>query len=372
MVVLCSLLAAIAGASSAVTLIATVLLIPAATTIFGVGGGTLVASKMSKRTAGLTEFEIVKITTDSSGPGDKKRNKKSSSPELSRTVCIGGWLRDTHDDLRPFGSTPSDLSSVEVLCRYCSVYAPHIIPECENILKEWKGKESELWDMLKSSYGKDPRCLLPFEAGPRYDATLSTIENKSVDDMVRAMGLPLPATTNDTNQNTTLKSQEEVDLPPTVNLLSDVLVSKSDGDKPKKQMTEAMFRFYKAWDFHAEYGSEQYVIRWERELLLDITQSAKEFQRDLAKTATKEVLKKTAMASLMTAVFLPSALLSLSNIIDAKWTLVSERSDEAGVLLAQSLLNSNAGHRPVSEFFYCLLICILLFLDLSLYALPPE
>jgi len=54
------------------------------------------------------------------------------------------------------------------------------------------------------------------------------------------------------------------------------------------------------------------------------------------------------MVSLMAAVALPSALLSLSNIIDEQWTIAAERSDEAGVLLAQSLLNSDAGHRPIS------------------------
>ena len=35
-------------------------------------------------------------------------------------------------------------------------------------------------------------------------------------------------------------------------------------------------------------------------------------------------------------------------MIDEKWTLANERADEAGILLAQSLLNSTAGHRPVS------------------------
>ena len=35
-------------------------------------------------------------------------------------------------------------------------------------------------------------------------------------------------------------------------------------------------------------------------------------------------------------------------MIDEKWTLANERADEAGILLAQSLLNSTAGYRPVS------------------------
>lgn len=50
----------------------------------------------------------------------------------------------------------------------------------------------------------------------------------------------------------------------------------------------------------------------------------------------------------MTAVAIPATLLGLTGIIDEKWTLVAERADEAGILLAESLLKSDAGHRPVN------------------------
>ncbi|KAL7532772.1 hypothetical protein ACHAXR_008418 [Thalassiosira sp. AJA248-18] len=337
-------IAAVTGGTASV--LATILLLPAATTIFGLGGGTLVASKMSKRTAGLTEFEIEKINPDSldDDSDGKKKSNICDNPELSRTVCISGWLRDEHDVERPFGISPRTLTDRhELLCRYCSVYAPHIIPDCRRILKEWQGKEDELWSMCKTSYGKDPNSLLPFGAGPRYEAMLTERENAVVDDLTHAMGLPYPT------QNNTAppKSQEVGKLPPTVNLLSDVLSSSTE-DKVKEKITDVMLRSYKAWDFQSEFGSELYVLRWEKDLLLDLNGSAKEFQRDIAKTATKEALKKTVMASLMAAVAVPAAILSLSNIIDEKWTLVAERSDEAGILLAQSLLNSSAGRRPVS------------------------
>lgn len=347
-------IAAITGASSAVAVVATVLLLPAATTIFGVGGGTLVASKMSKRTAGLEEFDIVKISSDACDANKDKDDKKKKSktittPDLSRTVCISGWLKDKHDFQRPFGTTPSKLDdNHELFCRFCSVYQPDVIPECGNILKEWQGKEDELWEMCKSSYGKDPSSLLPLTSGPRYDAMLIENEMKAVDDLIRIIGLPFPE---EANQSSMKPTQEQIDLPPTVNLLSDVLVSKTkeEGDGPKKKINDTVLRSYKAWDFHASYGStELYVISWESELLMELYGSSKEFQKDLAKKAAGEVAKKTALASLMAAVFVPSLILSLSNIIDEKWTLATERADEAGILLAQSLLNSTAGHRPVS------------------------
>ena len=336
-------IAAITGASSAAVVIATVLLLPAATTIFGAGGGTLVASKMSKRTAGLEEFDIVKVTAG----GNSKAGTSISEnepPELSRTLCISGWLKDAHDFERPFGITPRNLHDPhEILCRFCSVYQSEMISHCNEILKEWQGRENELFDLCQTSYGKDPRALLPFDKGPRFDAKLVDNETRAVDELLTTLGLPLP-----THVTQAKPSPKENFLPPTVNLLADVLTPSNKKDTPNKKISSTLLRSYKAWDFHANYGSELYIVQWESKLLLDLYGSAREFQKDLAKKAAEEALKKTALATLMAAVFVPSVLVSLSNIIDAKWTLAMERADEAGILLAHSLLNSNAGHRPVS------------------------
>jgi len=342
-------LAALTGASSAVVVVASILLLPAATTIFGVGGGTLVASKMSKRTAGLTEFDIVKVTSGENGDG---KNKKTmvNIPELSRTLCASGWLKDIHDFERPFGTTPRNLTDpLELLCRFCSVYQPDVIPECSSILLEWSTKEKELWEMCKASYGKDPSELLPLKAtGPRYVVQLSDTETKAVDELIVMMGLPLSKDYAELLSSGKEPHTMKGNAPPTVNLLSDVLVSNNDGGKPKKEMSDLLLRSYKVWDFTSEYASELYVVEWESKLLLELQGSAKELQKQIIKKAAEEALKKTALATLMAAVFLPSILVSLSNMIDEKWTLANERADEAGILLAQSLLQSDAGHRPVS------------------------
>ena len=263
------------------------------------GGGTLVAKKMGKRTAGLNEFDIVKVSNDADdGGGDKKKKPNdNSNPELSRTVCIAGWLIDKHDFERPFGTTPRALTDPhEQFCRYCSVYQPDVIPHCSDILQEWQGKEDELWDMCNASYGKDPRSLLPLENGPRYDAMLIDGETKAVDDLIRLMGLPLPVEY--TEQSSQKHEKQAINVPPTVNLLSEVLVS-SDMDKTKKEISDAMLRSYKAWDFNAEYCSELYVVEWESELLIELYGSAKDFQKKVAKMAAEEIVKKTALATLM-------------------------------------------------------------------------
>lgn len=342
-------MATLIGASSAVTFVAHILLVPAATTIFGVGGGTIVANKMSRRTAGLNDFDIVKVITSTTDDGKVGKSEELNIPELSRTICVSGWLRDEHDFERPFGMTPRLIDRYELLCRYCSVYAPHLLPNCATILAEWKGKEDELWDYLRASYRKDPSSLLPLDTGPSHNANISSAENDAIDDLIRAMGLPYLIRGSDhTCSSQTNRVCEKVEPPPVVNLLSDVLAPKVEG-RTKNQISYADIRFYTAWDFRAEYGGcELYFIQWEKDLLLEINGSVKEFQMDIAKTATKEALKMTALASLMAAVAIPSAIMSLSNIIDEKWTLAAERADEAGVQLAECLLNSSAGHRPVS------------------------
>ncbi|KAL3826909.1 hypothetical protein ACHAXA_005989 [Cyclostephanos tholiformis] len=336
--------------SSAATFVAGVLLIPAATTIFGVGGGTIVARKVGRRTAGLGEFEIEKVAGGiASGEGKDDDHFDGGGPKLSRTMCIAGWIRDEHDFERPFGISPRSLvDRHELLCRYCSVYEPKVLPECGGILSELKGNEDELWKLLNATYGRDPNSLLPLDFGPRYDALLTPRENEAIDVLIRAIGLPLPKRYVGPYSH---GGRGEVAFKrPMVNLLSEVLVPTSD-DRQKKQMNHTELRSYKAWDFRAEYGgSEVYFVRWEKDLLLELSGSLKEFQMDLAKKAASEALKKTALATLMAAVAIPSTILSLSNIIDEKWTLAAERSDEAGILLAECLLNSNAGHRPVSKF----------------------
>lgn len=332
-------IAAVAGTGLIATTAITILTIPAAATIFGVGGGSLVASKVSNRTKGLGDFEIRKETAD-----DKE------DIELSRTVCISGWLTDEHDFQRPFGVTPDSLDDkIELLARFCSVYSPFTVPTCPSILQKWQGKEDELWNVLRSGYGKDPDSLLPL-TGPRQLAALSESESDMVDNVIETLGFPRPleedshsltgeSTPNDNDRTTNI-----------VSLLDDVLngAENENSEKKKKNLSEERVRAYRAWDYHAEYGGEQYTVFWEKNLLLKLNDSAKDFKKDLAMNATEQVLKKTAFGALVAAVALPATLLNLSNIIDERWTLVSERADEAGATLAQSLLDNNAGHRPVS------------------------
>jgi len=248
---------ALTGVGTAVSIAVTILMIPAATTIFGVAGGSLVASKMSTRTQGLREFEIQKVTASYSD-GSRTNDDEAACPELSRTVCISGWLRDEHDFQRPFGLTPESLTDKhELLCRFCSVYAPTVMPKCREILKQWNGKEDELWEMLRI-YGRDPDSLLPLRSGPRHDAVLSRSENDALDGMIRAMDLPLPVSARD-DSAVSDGNDKSTALAPPVSLLTEVLTNNSEEvdastAKPKESRNDVALRLriYKAWDYRAE------------------------------------------------------------------------------------------------------------------------
>ena len=102
------------------------------------------------------------------------------------------------------------------------------------------------------------------------------------------------------------------------------------------------------------YNTELYTVEWESELLEDLSGSLQDLVRDVGVAASRELLKTTVASTLMYAIMWPAALISAANTIDGTWTLAIERSDEAGVELARSLLEStdNVGLRPVTLIGY--------------------
>jgi len=359
------------------------LLLPATLTIFGVGSGMLVASKMNNRTRGLTQFDIqpavgpgCSTTADNKGKKNKKGNHAAKKEQqrnlkLSRTICINGWIADEHDFERPFGMQPHSLADKsELLKRFCSIFAPQVMPNCHDILEEWKNKENELWSMLRDAYGRDPSSLYPLDNNNDDDGIITVNENKDINMMVGSiMGIEptmmqrieeeMESHDKDNRNNRPLTS---------VCLLNDVLSNmnksnksnksnkqlkrsddglKSDGDRDIRD--DRKYRSYEVWDFQSTYkGMELYTISWEKDLLLQLRGSAKDLQKDLAMKGVEQAMKKTVFATLLSAVAIPVTMLGLADLIDEKWTLANERADEAGILLAESLLTSTAGHRPIN------------------------
>lgn len=335
----------------------------AVVSIFGVGGGTLVAYKMKRRTVGLTEFEFCK-ETPTMNTTSKEAKMKIPDAELFYTVCISGWLRDDCDFQRPWGLSPTRPpieDRLELLERFYSVYRPGHVPRCAKILDSWKKEEQQLWKLLRETYSRDPDHLFPLEDGPRFRGSLTLEQREAVEKILVELGCVVPKSANPTNKNKDEPS-----------LLDRMRFAEKNNAKRSNSFNTSIFRddsshgfddivpvgddtvaekiqhLATVWDYHATYGGELYTVRWESDLIEELCMSVFDLAADVVTGATKQLLKYTVLSALATALTIPAALKSAADMIDGTWTLVVERSDLAGQELAQSLLFSTAGNRPVN------------------------
>lgn len=106
--------------------------------------------------------------------------------------------------------------------------------------------------------------------------------------------------------------------------------------------------FTRPWQGH-DGDLERYALRWESKNLIAVSTA---IQDSLTSSITTELMKQGAMltvlSTLVAALAWPTALLSATSFIDSKWTIAVDRSDKAGVLLAEVLLKELQGNRPVT------------------------
>eukprot|EP00854_Cymbomonas_tetramitiformis_P010359 gene10359-12252_t len=96
---------------------------------------------------------------------------------------------------------------------------------------------------------------------------------------------------------------------------------------------------------------DQYLLRWESAMLMELKDTERSLWMGLGGSATYQVVTHTAalaMQAALAAIALPYTLISAASMIDGTWTLVVERADEAGRLLAEVLLKREQGARPVT------------------------
>jgi len=412
--------------------------------LFGVAGGSLAAYKMRRRTAGLTEFTIVQSLTTASRqtddptetptnddllPGErppepaknkprlarwrdkakafkdrrtnqsnaKDQNALPTNVELSRTICISGWLTDKCDFQRPWGLTPTTPAPIklEKLQRFYRIYNPDLIPVCNNLLKRWKKEMSTFWDLLEDKYGCNPDTLFPLRFGPMHDAALTEVEILLLDKLIMEIG----------EARGKRKEAENADLP--IHIQSAIASSKStnrvdtslapeggamvavhgsgggemedpegsenkddDGDSNRfqRQCYASVFEqvapsssldklippahLATVWDFSSRYGGEVYTLHWESQVLLKLCLCFRDVALSATASAGQQAIRLMVANTLYLAASVPIYLVQAMNSIDETWSLVVSRAEEAGKELARSLLINEAGHRPVTLVAY--------------------
>lgn len=380
--------AALAGGTAATAAAAAVLTSTAAVTaIFGVGGGSLAAYKMQRRTQGLTEFEFRREGVASAGSTAKQTNG-----QLFSTIVISGWLCDECDFQRPWGVNPTNpriSDRLELLERFYYVHSPDHVPKCRRILQSWQGEETQLWNLLQEKYEKSPNHLFPLAEGPKFEGRL-TLEQEEVIELLfvelgyaRERRTTLAQTTPFERMRLGWKKRNDGLLPaagghrkPTMDSLhgprlpemynpndtgcssvassgfdsvSTSVTAHSDGGLADTPSDKVLPRHLSTvWDYEANFGGDLYTVKWESDLLMELCDSVSDLAFDVVSGGTAQLLKHTALSTLMSAIAWPYALVNAANMIDGTWTLAVERADEAGRELARSLLFSGAGHRPVT------------------------
>lgn len=101
--------------------------------------------------------------------------------------------------------------------------------------------------------------------------------------------------------------------------------------------------------------SEVFGLRWELESLMKLGNAISAMVTSAAwSIAGREILSKTIFAQIMSAVFLPLGLLKVASIADNPFSVAKARSDKAGEVLADALINKVQGERSVNLFGYSL------------------
>lgn len=100
--------------------------------------------------------------------------------------------------------------------------------------------------------------------------------------------------------------------------------------------------------------SEVFGLRWETKPLLDLGNAIDSLVTSAAWAAGRQVLTRTIFAGLMSALVLPVGLMKVAGIADNPFSVAKARSDKAGEVLADALINKVQGERPVTLIGYSL------------------
>lgn len=95
-------------------------------------------------------------------------------------------------------------------------------------------------------------------------------------------------------------------------------------------------------------GVEAYALRWEVAALADLGHSLQTILTSYAMTWVKsEIIKRTVFAALYSALW-PVGLLKAARVIDNPFSIARHRSEKAGLVLADAIINKAQGERPVT------------------------
>lgn len=109
------------------------------------------------------------------------------------------------------------------------------------------------------------------------------------------------------------------------------------------------------WQVLSGRSTEAFALRYEVEALLRLGHAMSTYIKSYAwGYAKKEIISRTIFASLASALVLPYGLAKAARVIDNPFSVAISRSEKAGQVLADALINKVQGERPVTLIGYSL------------------
>lgn len=109
------------------------------------------------------------------------------------------------------------------------------------------------------------------------------------------------------------------------------------------------------WQVISGRSTEAFALRWELKALLRLGSALFTYIKSYAWSfAKKEIISRTIFATLASALVLPYGLAKAARVVDNPFSVAVARSEKAGVVLADALINKVQGERPVTLMGYSL------------------
>ncbi|KAK3951787.1 hypothetical protein QBC32DRAFT_324953 [Pseudoneurospora amorphoporcata] len=119
-------------------------------------------------------------------------------------------------------------------------------------------------------------------------------------------------------------------------------------------LTESLSSLTDPWQALSPTSSNLFALRYEVAAMLNLGNALRAMVTSAAWTYIKvELLKRTVLATLWSALW-PISLLSMASALDNPFSLAKNRSEKAGKILADALINRVQGERPVTLIGYSL------------------
>ncbi|KAM7251892.1 hypothetical protein ACFE04_023775 [Oxalis oulophora] len=106
--------------------------------------------------------------------------------------------------------------------------------------------------------------------------------------------------------------------------------------------------FVRPWEGRDD-NMERYVVQWETKNLIAVSTAIQDWlTSSIALELMRHGAMMTVLSTIVAALAWPATLLAATSFIDSNWSIAIDRSDKAGKLLAEVLLEGLQGNRPVT------------------------